>query len=107
MQKLSNNSQQLAVSGQQSENKKIRGLKDKKSGFLNFLFSQLLISCLLLFTIHYLRLTVVHAQPLSPYAIEKLSGQKAPDFTLKDINGNSVSLSSFKGKVILLNFWAT
>lgn len=47
------------------------------------------------------------AQPPSPYAVEKLSGQKAPDFTLKDINGNSVSLSSFKGHVILLNFWAT
>lgn len=47
------------------------------------------------------------SQPPSPYAVEKLSGQKAPNFTLKDINGNSVSLSSFKGKVILLNFWAT
>lgn len=54
-----------------------------------------------------LLITVVHAQPPSPYAVEKLSGQKAPDFTLKDINGNSVSLASFKGKVILLNFWAT
>jgi peroxiredoxin len=39
--------------------------------------------------------------------VEKLSGQKATDFTLKDINGKSVSLSSFKGKVVLLNFWAT
>ena len=47
------------------------------------------------------------AQPPSPFAVDKLSGQRAPDFTLKDINGNSVSLSSFKGKVILLNFWAT
>lgn len=47
------------------------------------------------------------SQPPSPYAVEKLSGQKAPDFTLKDINGNPVSLSSFKGKVVLLNFWAT
>jgi peroxiredoxin len=31
----------------------------------------------------------------------------APDFTLKDINGKSVSLSDFKGKVVVLNFWAT
>ena len=31
----------------------------------------------------------------------------APDFTVKDLAGNPVSLSSFKGKVILLNFWAT
>lgn len=29
------------------------------------------------------------------------------DFTLKDMNGIDVSLASFKGKVILLNFWAT
>lgn len=52
-------------------------------------------------------LSSASAQPPSPYAVEKLSGQKAPDFTLKDINGNQVSLSSFKGKVVLLNFWAT
>jgi thiol-disulfide isomerase/thioredoxin len=29
------------------------------------------------------------------------------DFTLKDMNGVDVVLQSFKGKVILLNFWAT
>lgn len=29
------------------------------------------------------------------------------DFTLKDMHGVDVSLSSFKGKVILVNFWAT
>ncbi|MDA1184012.1 MAG: TlpA disulfide reductase family protein [Acidobacteria bacterium] len=28
-------------------------------------------------------------------------------FTLKDLNGDDVSLSAFKGKVILLDFWAT
>jgi thiol-disulfide isomerase/thioredoxin len=29
------------------------------------------------------------------------------NFTMKDLEGKEVSLSSFKGKVILLNFWAT
>ena len=29
------------------------------------------------------------------------------DFTIKDVDGNNVSLSSYKGKVVLLNFWAT
>ncbi|MGE3190657.1 MAG: peroxiredoxin family protein, partial [Vicinamibacterales bacterium] len=29
------------------------------------------------------------------------------DFTLPDLEGNDVTLASFKGKVILLNFWAT
>lgn len=32
---------------------------------------------------------------------------KAPDFTLPDLNGNEVSLSDFRGKVVFLNFWAT
>jgi cytochrome c biogenesis protein CcmG/thiol:disulfide interchange protein DsbE len=31
----------------------------------------------------------------------------APDFALKDANGNVVHLSDFKGKVVLLDFWAT
>ena len=31
----------------------------------------------------------------------------APDFTLKDLEAQSVSLSSFKGKVVFLNFWGT
>ena len=34
-------------------------------------------------------------------------GQPAPDFTLKDLNGQPVSLSQFKGKVVLLDFWAS
>ena len=29
------------------------------------------------------------------------------DFTLKDMNGADVALAAFRGKVILLNFWAT
>lgn len=31
----------------------------------------------------------------------------APDFDLKDSTGQSTKLSSYKGKVVLLNFWAT
>ena len=34
-------------------------------------------------------------------------GQPSPDFTLHDLNGQSVSLSQFKGKVVLLDFWAS
>ncbi|MFN0102751.1 MAG: TlpA family protein disulfide reductase [Bryobacteraceae bacterium] len=31
----------------------------------------------------------------------------APDFSLTDASGNAVRLAGFKGKVVLLNFWAT
>ena len=34
-------------------------------------------------------------------------GQPAPDFTLHDPDGQSVSLSQFTGKVVLLDFWAS
>jgi len=32
---------------------------------------------------------------------------KAPEFTLPDISGSQVSLNSFKGKVVYVNFWAS
>jgi peroxiredoxin len=35
------------------------------------------------------------------------SGNAAPDFTVTDIDGKKLSLSDFKGKVVLLDFWAT
>lgn len=41
---------------------------------------------------------------------KKFSGQKgdrAPNFLLKDLRGNKVKLSDFRGKHVILNFWAT
>lgn len=35
------------------------------------------------------------------------AGNYAPPFELKDVNGKKSSLSEYKGKVVLLNFWAT
>jgi peroxiredoxin len=49
----------------------------------------------------------VNAENFSPWKIEKLVGKKAPGFTIKDLSGKDVSLSSFKDGPILLNFWAT
>ena len=34
-------------------------------------------------------------------------GKAAPDFTLPDVNGKPVSLNSFKGKYVLVDFWAS
>ena len=35
------------------------------------------------------------------------NGEKAPDFTLADTSGNQISLSQFKGKYVLIDFWAS
>ncbi len=43
-----------------------------------------------------------HPENTSP-----LTGKPAPAFTLEDLNGKKVSLSSYKGKAVLINFWAT
>src|SRR6266478_7220926 len=41
-------------------------------------------------------------------AIKPESERKlAPDFTLKDSTGATVKLSDYRGKIVLLNFWAT
>jgi len=34
-------------------------------------------------------------------------GELAPDFSLKDLDGNLVRLTDFRGKAVLVNFWAT
>ena len=34
-------------------------------------------------------------------------GDKAPDFTVEMVDGQKIALSSLKGKVVLINFWAT
>ena len=39
--------------------------------------------------------------------ISPLVGKPAPAFILTDLSGNKVSLSNFKGKAVLINFWAT
>ena len=36
-----------------------------------------------------------------------LFGDAAPAWELKDVNGNPVKLADFKGKVVILDFWAT
>lgn len=34
-------------------------------------------------------------------------GDKAPDFTVEMVDGSNVQLSKLKGKVVVVNFWAT
>ena len=47
--------------------------------------------------------TTVKAASLKPNSQRR----DAPDFTLKDADGKTVHLSEYRGKVVLLDFWAT
>src|SRR5216684_2189474 len=48
------------------------------------------------------------SSPVMPSAASAASYRKiAPDFVLADAEGVPVKLSDYKGKVVLLNFWAT
>src|SRR5512135_2833443 len=44
---------------------------------------------------------------LIPVLLHAQVGEKAPDFSLKTGSGKTITLSSLKGKVVVLNFWAT
>jgi len=51
------------------------------------------------------------AGPASGDAVDQqpqpMKGKAAPGFTLQDLSGKKVSLADYKGKAVLLNFWAT
>ena len=42
-----------------------------------------------------------------PLVYGEVKGKEAPDFVLHDLEGKQVKLSDFRGKAVLLNFWAT
>jgi cytochrome c biogenesis protein CcmG, thiol:disulfide interchange protein DsbE len=46
-------------------------------------------------------------QPVKLLEMEIAAGKPAPDFVLKDLDGNEVRLSDFSGKPVLINFWTT
>jgi cytochrome c biogenesis protein CcmG/thiol:disulfide interchange protein DsbE len=43
----------------------------------------------------------------TPEYVSPLAGKAAPPFALEDLSGKTVSLASYKGKAVLVNFWAT
>ena len=40
-------------------------------------------------------------------ALDPMIGKAAPAFSLEDLSGRKVSLADYKGKAVLVNFWAT
>jgi len=47
------------------------------------------------------------SEPVRAAAKAHADRKSAPDFTLTDANGAKVALSDYRGKAVLLNFWAT
>lgn len=54
-----------------------------------------------------LSLTVARVPAWSMGERVPIVGSTAADFTLPDLNGQARQLSQFRGKIVLLNFWAT
>jgi peroxiredoxin len=49
----------------------------------------------------------VITQPTAPSAPAAVVGAPAPDFALVDLDGKAVKLSDYRGRAVLVNFWAT
>jgi peroxiredoxin/outer membrane lipoprotein-sorting protein len=47
------------------------------------------------------------AKEYTPQKEQNLEGQPAPDFSLQSLDGKTYKLSDLKGKVVLIDFWAT
>ncbi len=47
------------------------------------------------------------ALTVSSCGVNTWIGRPAPKFTATDVNGTLISLSAYRGKVVLLDFWAT
>jgi cytochrome c biogenesis protein CcmG/thiol:disulfide interchange protein DsbE len=50
---------------------------------------------------------VADAATGAPVYVSPLQGRMAPAFALNDLSGIKVPLSTFRGKALLINFWAT
>jgi len=63
----------------------------------------MVVSLMLVFGLHMARRNSGQSGPVGG----NLAGQAAPDFTLTSLDGHTVHLSDYRGKAVLLNFWAT
>jgi thiol-disulfide isomerase/thioredoxin len=56
---------------------------------------------------HIAKLEVASKEKQKTDIAKKMINETAPSFALKDMNGNDVSLASLKGKIVVVDFWAT
>ncbi len=53
-------------------------------------------------------LMAAESDSMAALGMQRFDGERdAPDFTLATVDGNKIRLRDLKGKVVLLNFWAT
>lgn len=69
--------------------------KETRPGKFRLLFASLLIG------------TGLAVCANSAFAADSLVNRRAPEFARRDLFGRKLNLRSFRGKVVLLNFWAT
>lgn len=62
---------------------------------------------IVLFALGIIAVNLVSKQGSDTKPTKILSGSKVSDFTLTDTTGKTWSLSALKGKVVVLNFWAS
>lgn len=55
----------------------------------------------------FLLLTLLLGTPLYAAELMEYEGAALPDFSLTDMQGKSHTLSDYRGKVVMVNFWAT
>ncbi len=63
----------------------------------------MIVNTIRLFSMLLVLAVPLHAAELKPYK----GSMQATDFILKDMQGNTHQLSSYRGNVVLINFWAT
>ena len=53
-------------------------------------------------------MTEAEQDPMAAFdAVKFNEGTPAPGFSMENLTGDQVNLADFRGKVVLLNFWAT
>ncbi|WKV09293.1 TlpA disulfide reductase family protein [Thermoanaerobacterium sp. CMT5567-10] len=98
--------------------KKVKSKKTRNSNNRNkniILTASIILILILGISIYFLNNYVVSSQTqnqntntaINNAQVGAEKGDLAPDFTLKDVNGKTVTLSKLKGKKVILNFWAT
>lgn len=81
--------------------------EERAAAFVPFAF--LCVAVIASYT--YLRADIISRPPLTQISAKTaerpMQGKPVPDFTLKDLNGATVKLADYRGKVLFINIWAT